>query len=125
MHQACLGRDFREELWGLERRHTPDQGRRPCRPFDSGRSANILIQNGTRLRRVASENMERASVTLQPKGSKKHGPSSGANRKGAFAASSRAPNCFCIIASKPGEARSVIHPEKLGDAERSRARSPA
>ena len=108
----------------LSKRHTPDHGREPWVPDDSGSLARSRIPNPSRFRRAAVFRGERTSAGFQPYGTKKPGPSGGPNFRAAPAALSCVPESFWIIFRRPGDVRSRTQLRKLGGAARSRAREP-
>ena len=57
---------MRRRRHALVNKHTPDHGREPCAPCDSGNNANSRIQNDNRLSIAPVFSSERTSLTFQP-----------------------------------------------------------
>src|SRR5437867_12029947 len=102
-------------------KHTPDHGREPWRPDDSGSSATSRNRNVSRFNCGAVLSSERTATGFRPQVAKKRGPSLGANLNGAPARLSSPPSCFSSMRLTPGEVMSHTQWVKLATAARSRA----
>jgi hypothetical protein len=87
-------------------RHTPNHGRLPCAPDDSGNAANTRIASGSRSSFAPAFSIDFTSTGVQPCGMKNGGPSAGANRNGAPAWLAASPARSFNISSAPGDIRS-------------------
>src|SRR6266404_1924797 len=109
-------------LFWFSKRQTPDQGRLRRDFSFSGRSATRRRKKDKRLSCAAFFKSDCTSTGFHPYRSKKRGPSSGANLKGAAWLSCEAIR-FRSMRSSPGDAISTIQEAKLGRAARSAASS--
>src|SRR4051794_20209852 len=97
----------------LVSRTAPPQTCFGLRPFESGKSAISRSKSGSRLTRAATLREDWISTGRQPSGTKKSGPSSGANLSGALARSSDV-KLFCSIFNNAGVAISIAQSVKFG-----------
>src|SRR2546427_3671122 len=97
-------------------KHTPDHGREPWRPDDSGSSATSRNRNVSRFNCAAVLSSERTATGFRPQVAKNPGPSLGANLNGAPARFSSPPTRFSSIRLMPGETISQTQWLKLGTA---------